>query len=749
MKPWKQSNSMKELLKKLRRHDTLVLGTGVVAATLMCGAFVYVTTPAISVDAAQQEVRKDSLGVQKKASDQLTEINNYLEKLDEVVTGSQELVKEIQTVQNEQIKNNEKTLEKNNSKETNTKTENTKVVEKISGLDKELASIHSEIKTTTDQVKALKDIMDKGGNKSTDKDKENFAQINNALSDIKKECEKSGTAVSSLVSQMKTDNSENSKDNTTIISNLEKIEHDLQKSDTGNTLTRMETELLNTQTVYTSLMNSLEKGMEKGISNVDKNVDNVEKKVSSGFSKVDKNVGNVEEKVNTGFANVDKNVDKVGKSVETGLSEIDNNVNAVNEQISSGFSNALDGVKTLHDTQTETNNKINEVGNRITGVENSISGVSEQIGTLSKKVDDFFKYVTRAKEEMASTLVTLGVNLKKDASFEEITNGIKQLPAVVMESGQVEYTRHHHKNANGAHPYETSPVQGGCFQTPIYHSHSTGCYKEIPVYSYITDVVTKKHGDISGGMYYCSECGRSYLEKLHKETTTDYQKAMARGKYSGLTTTYKYELVCNKKAGDVDGYAPNCGYKENAIEKAVIYYNKDFTVKTISMATAIEESYVPEETEIYVESIDNNEGEESISPVEEETTEEPQAEEPVTAEDTAENNQDQSDNGSSSTADPQENSQNASTGSGDNSSDKENNIQNESEQVDNNETSEQSDASKTGAVSDNAEVLNNEIAVENQDEGLNSQLENQSENVPLPENLKAPQSNDETANSSR
>ena len=113
MKPWKQSNSMKELLKKLRRHDTLVLGAGVVAATIMCGTFVYVTTPAISADAAQQEVQKDSLGVQKKASDQLKEIDNYLEKLDSVVTGSQDLIKEIQTVQNEQIKINEKTTENN------------------------------------------------------------------------------------------------------------------------------------------------------------------------------------------------------------------------------------------------------------------------------------------------------------------------------------------------------------------------------------------------------------------------------------------------------------------------------------------------------------------------------------------------------------------------------------------------------------------------------------------------------------
>ena len=116
MKPIKQSNSMKELMKKLRRHDTLVMGAGVVAATAMCGAFVYVTTPAISADAAQtaaqQEVRKDSLGVQKKASEQLKEINNYLERLDTVVMGSQDLIKEMQVIQNNQTEITEKTLER-------------------------------------------------------------------------------------------------------------------------------------------------------------------------------------------------------------------------------------------------------------------------------------------------------------------------------------------------------------------------------------------------------------------------------------------------------------------------------------------------------------------------------------------------------------------------------------------------------------------------------------------------------------
>ena len=616
MKPWKQSNSMKELLKKLRRHDTLVLGAGVLAATIMCGTFVYVTTPAISADAAQQEVRKDSLGVQKKASDQLTEINNYLEKLDQVVTGSQELVKEIQTIQNEQKEIAEKTKENNTNTHTDTKSENTKVVEKISGLDKELAELHNEIISCADQVRELKDSIEKGD--AQEKDKEAFAQINNALLDIRKECEKSGTAVSGLIAQLKSDETNRTSETTTIINNLESIEREIQRTDTTETLTRMETELIATQTTYTTLLGAMEKNMENsistvgksvesGLSNVDKSVDKVSKKVETGFSNIDEKVGtgfsgmdekvgsgfsSIDEKVGSGFSSIDEKVgsgfsgidEKVGtgfsdinRKMDSGLSDIDGSINSVNQSVSSGFSSVESGVQSVRKAQENTDDKISSIDTKLNEVDGKVNNIGNDINSLKKRIEDFFKYMASAKKEMASTLVILGVNVNEDASFERIINGIKEVPAAIFKSEHVEYKVHHHVNANGAFPYEKCTFKGGCFTTPVQHGHNDLCFHEETVYQYMV-LQTRSDPDFQRNDdrgYYCSYCMRFYATIEHTEESDDLAIAKARA-HSQNTIRKVTKVVegCNKTTSDIDYYVPNCGYREGSITEATIVYPK-------------------------------------------------------------------------------------------------------------------------------------------------------------------------------
>ena len=631
MKPFKQSNSMKELLKKLRRHDTLVMGAGVMAATILCGAFVYVTTPAISADAAAEEVRKDSLGVQKKASDQLKEIDNYLEKLDSVVTGSQDLIKEIQTVQSEQKQLTEKTIE--NEKNNSTVTNNTKVVEKIGGLDKELASIHTEIQNTSDQVKELKESMNKGGSENSDKDKENFSQITNALGDIKKACDKSSADVTALATQIKESRDTAGSDNKTVVNNLEKIEKQLEKVNANDTLSRMESDLLRTQNTYITKMNDLEKDVDK----VDKSVSGVGKKVESGLAGIDKNVDGVENKVGDVGNKVDGVENKVGdvgnkvdgvdskvssveskiggvdgkvSSVETKVGGVENKVDGVGTKVDNGFDNVKNGVDGIQQTQNDTNDKLDTMDGRMNNIEDDIDAIDTNIQSLSEKLETVFNQVASGKSKLASALATLGVTLPEDAKFSDLENAIKQVPEAIVKASNVEYVHHHHKDGKGACPYETSKNKGGCFQVEVRHRHGPECYEEKTYYKYLTERYDTRELNHGPEKYTCNICNKTFLDSpLHEEETDDIHLAITRN-VTGYKKRVERNLIC-KKGNIIECYAPSCGYYENSIVEAIIKYDKKNDPETSLMSTNQGVNFIDGEI-LFEEFIPGNNGESEV-----------------------------------------------------------------------------------------------------------------------------------------
>ena len=50
----KQNNSIKVLLRKLKRHDTIVVAIAVVIALALSGGLIYLTTPAVTASAKQE-----------------------------------------------------------------------------------------------------------------------------------------------------------------------------------------------------------------------------------------------------------------------------------------------------------------------------------------------------------------------------------------------------------------------------------------------------------------------------------------------------------------------------------------------------------------------------------------------------------------------------------------------------------------------------------------------------------------------
>ena len=53
----KQNNSIRQLLKKLRRHDTVVVAIAVMIALVLCGGLIYLSTPAMA-EAATLELEQ-------------------------------------------------------------------------------------------------------------------------------------------------------------------------------------------------------------------------------------------------------------------------------------------------------------------------------------------------------------------------------------------------------------------------------------------------------------------------------------------------------------------------------------------------------------------------------------------------------------------------------------------------------------------------------------------------------------------
>ncbi|MCR5655846.1 MAG: hypothetical protein K6G06_00150 [Butyrivibrio sp.] len=521
-------------MNKIKRHDTLVMAAGVVTATILCGAFVYVTTPAISADAAAKEVRKDSLGVQKKANDQLNEINSYLERLDSVVTGSQELMREIQNVQSEQSKVTNNSTSKENT------TNNTKVVEKISGLDKELELIHTEIKDAATLVKNMSDSMEKGDNKGSDKDKAGFTQINNALGDIKKSCDDSSIAVSGLVAELKENKKDNDGNSKQVIGNLEKIQKGLSDINPSENLGKLEKELLRTQNTYMSLMGDMEKKVDKGFENVEKNVDKNVKKVEKGVS-----------------------------DIEKGVSDVDSSVSQVLE------------------TQKKAEESISGINASVGTVNTNISSIFDKLTELDSKLDQSFNKVASEKDKLASTLATLGVDIKEEgATFADLDEAIKKLPRVVLKNAEFTYTRHEHVDKNNnIVKGEVCSTKGGCFTIPTYHVHDSSCfyYKKMVAMLYRM-AFTKLEIGMQNKTYVCDYCGKTFdMSNMNHECMCDVDTFnrvnAAHPEYVqyllNVRETTQYTQKCTKSTTAVQGYAPSCKHRSGEILSAEINFDED------------------------------------------------------------------------------------------------------------------------------------------------------------------------------
>ena len=81
----KQNNSVKLLLKKLRRHDTFVVAIAVVLAMSLCAGLIYFSTPVVTAT-AREELEQSERENNEKTIEKLDELSVYLDGLDKSIT---------------------------------------------------------------------------------------------------------------------------------------------------------------------------------------------------------------------------------------------------------------------------------------------------------------------------------------------------------------------------------------------------------------------------------------------------------------------------------------------------------------------------------------------------------------------------------------------------------------------------------------------------------------------------------------
>ena len=201
----KANNSIRALLKKLKRHDTMVVAIAVVLALALSGGLIYVSTPVVA-GAAKEEFIESERETNELTKEKLQEIHDYLEELDRVVTRNQDSLSAI----NEKTESTETRDSINNSLSSSTeklhtqskeiKSDTQKIIvetekitntisEKVTELDGKLDDVHKNINTTITKIEELRSEFEETNRHNAEQIKKSFEEINTELTTIQKDYE--------------------------------------------------------------------------------------------------------------------------------------------------------------------------------------------------------------------------------------------------------------------------------------------------------------------------------------------------------------------------------------------------------------------------------------------------------------------------------------------------------------------------------------------------------------------------------
>ena len=187
----KNNNGVMTLLRKLKRHDTMVVAVAVVIALVLCGGLIYISTPVVAAEAREEFVESEKEN-NELTKEKLQEIRDYLDDLDKAVTSNQESLSSIDnktSTENEKVTNN--------------------INDRVTKLDGKLTEVHRNIDSTITRIDNVKSELDASDKQNTEQLKKDFAEIGTELESIQKEYADATGQLKSLMNQLGKEIAEN------------------------------------------------------------------------------------------------------------------------------------------------------------------------------------------------------------------------------------------------------------------------------------------------------------------------------------------------------------------------------------------------------------------------------------------------------------------------------------------------------------------------------------------------------------
>ena len=293
------------------------------------------------------------------------------------------------------------------------------------------------------------------------------------------------------------------------------------------------------------MQGSLSSAITDNLNQINASFSNLDAELKAHFEKLENSQGAGQEEIGNAIGqlgdNLKENQQVLGDAItahdaanKSGQQEIKDAIGDHNSSVMAGQEGLTNAVK-VHDE--------------------GIRGYLEEFkGVVTEKLDQVFQFVSNGKKLLASALLTKGVTVAEDASFQEFADGILAVPqklviGVEEVPGEIVYEYHYHVDADGAQVGEvaTNEKEGGCYTKAVYHTHGNSCHK----WTHEHNSTCKSHPvwvdwvpgqePYWGTVYECGEPPNKRGELICKLPTSDDGKPI------------HYELGCGLSDGQIIG----------------------------------------------------------------------------------------------------------------------------------------------------------------------------------------------------
>ena len=630
----KQNNSVKLLMKKLRRHDTFVVTVAVVIALILCGGLIYMSTPVVAASARDQVVQKENKN-NEKTTEKLDELHNYLTDIDKMIVKNQKGIDSYY----EKTKNDRLEGDKNTDA----------VSEKVSGLGTNLKDIHTSVNSTETRIESLKELIENGNGETREKAAKEFDAIGIELENIKNEYENVKKQNKELMedldneirTEVKNGDDKISTDSLTryeeLLKKLTEFDKELEKrnmdsvadlkSEFESLSEALGKEINEKIDDYNSENKAMGEALDQKIENYNsdnkamgdalgqkiENYNSDNKAMGDALGQKIESYNSDNKAMGDALGQKIENYNSDNKAIGEALGQRIENYNSDNKAIGDALGQKIENYNSeskargdalgqkIENYNSESKARGDKIDQRITNINTDINknistnmdGIKGYIDAksagINNKLDQVFQRVSNGKKLLASALLTKGVKIKEDATFMEFVRAIENIPAqVVIDSGDtaasIEYDYHYHKDGRGqvcGDSYVLADRYGGCYTTPVYHRHTDACYTTRNIYVISTNKDTRRRShvkDYSDGTpvfsYECKHCGARFnnTNSWHEETVYSIEEAKERDGVIQRVNTQTI-MVCNKNESYVEGYSPSCGYAHGQVVSAHIKFN--------------------------------------------------------------------------------------------------------------------------------------------------------------------------------